>query len=68
MNCYSCNGGLNHMQGKDLPLPPTTTGGGPTDGNVPKSGATSVTLPSGPSMSNSSSGKSGDAYAGKGGF
>lgn len=33
MDCYSCNGCLNTMQGKDLPVPPTTTDGHPVEGS-----------------------------------
>lgn len=68
MDCYSCNDCKNVLQGKDLPLPPTTvTSGHPTEGSpYSVKGLPSAELDlSGPDIRNMSSGKGGDPMAGK---
>lgn len=68
MDCYSCNGCKNVLQGKDVPLPPTTVSPGhPTDGSpYSVKGLPSADLNlSGPDIRNMATKGGGDPMVGK---
>jgi hypothetical protein len=68
MNCYSCNGGLNHMQGKMIPNVPTTTPPSGTEGGQKgyPAAPSSINLGTAPAPIKHEGGRGGDAMAGKG--